>query len=242
MPFSEIQPLLFAALILSAALWYYRYEAAFRTLLGATLFMIVYCGVYTVLMYLAAGVGAPLVDYELMRLDALMGVHLPSIVKWAAEHPTLNLLLNIAYASVAVQTGLVLVFSKNPWAFVQRFVMGSLACLAVFIVWPAAGPFVSHGYPVCESQAVYLAHLEGLRSGWMHICVKNAQGLITVPSFHVIWAVFLAAAARGWVRPLAYLLNAAVIAATLTTGWHYGADVVSGLLVAVVILLLTDDK
>jgi len=68
------------------------------------------------------------------------------------------------------------------------------------------------------------------------------EGLITVPSFHVIWAVILAASARGWVRPFAWFLNAAVIAATITTGWHYGTDVVAGLLVALLVLLMETDN
>lgn len=242
MPFSEIQPLLIAALILLAALWHYRHEASFRTPLAATLFMVLYCGVYTVLMYLAAGVGAPLVDAKLMQLDAAMGIHLPSIIEWAGKHPRVSGLLEIAYASVALQTGIVLIFCKNPWIFVQRFVMGSVVCLAFFVMWPAAGPFATYGFRPTDAQAIYLTHLEGLRSGWMHICVKNAQGLITVPSFHVIWAVFLAASARGWVRPFAWALNIMVIVSAATTGWHFGIDIVAGLLVALFVLLAASDK
>ncbi|MHC4372487.1 MAG: phosphatase PAP2 family protein, partial [Planctomycetota bacterium] len=185
LPFSELQSLLVAALVLTAALWHYRHEAAFRVPLEATLILLLYGGFYSILMYVCGTFGARLIDPELMRLDAMMGIHLPSIVEWAREHYQIGRALEIAYASVALQTGLVIIFRKNPYPFLKRFILGSMACLLCFILCPAAGPFASYGYPPNEAQATYLAHLEGLRSGWMFICCRNAQGLITVPSFHV---------------------------------------------------------
>jgi hypothetical protein len=233
--------MLAAALVLGAALWHYRLYPAFETPLAATLVLLLYGGFYTVAMYAVASTGAPLVDGNLMQLDAAMGIHLPSIVEWTAAHPTLKLLLEIAYASVALQTALVIIFCKNPWTFIYQFILGSLVCLWVFFFLPAVGPFASYGYGASETQDVYMAHLFGLRNGTMHLCCRSAQGLITAPSFHTIWAVILIAASRGWVRPFAIILNLAVIAATLTTGWHYGADVVAGLLVALLVIITYKD-
>ena len=65
--------------------------------------------------------------------------------------------------------------------------------------------------------------------------------LVTFPSFHTTWAILLAYAFRGrrrWFIP-AVILNAAVIAATLTTGWHYFTDVIGGVLLAVAVIWLT---
>ena len=51
------------------------------------------------------------------------------------------------------------------------------------------------------------------------------------PSFHTVWALLLVAACPRPFKPVSAGLNAAVIVATLTTGWHYLSDVLAGVVV-----------
>ena len=68
----------------------------------------------------------------------------------------------------------------------------------------------------------------GLRSG---LSLADTEGLITFPSFHTVWALLLVAACPRPAKAFSVVLNAAVIVATLTTGWHYLADVLAGIVV-----------
>jgi membrane-associated phospholipid phosphatase len=80
---------------------------------------------------------------------------------------------------------------------------------------------------------------EGVRTA---VTWRGAEGLITFPSFHTTWALLLAWAFRGrprWFVPSA-VLNAAVIVATLTTGWHYFADVAAGAALGVAVIWWTE--
>ena len=68
------------------------------------------------------------------------------------------------------------------------------------------------------------------------ISLQQAEGLITFPSFHSTWAILLALSCwhRRWLFGLSAALNGMVLIATLTTGWHYLADVFAGIIVAAV--------
>ena len=52
---------------------------------------------------------------------------------------------------------------------------------------------------------------------------RRAAGSVTVPSFHVVFAILFTWVLRRerWLYPVAIALNAGVIAATFPVGWHY---------------------
>jgi len=64
---------------------------------------------------------------------------------------------------------------------------------------------------------------------------------IIVASAVAAWALLLVGAClhRPIVRVFIIALNTAVIAATITTGWHYVTDVVAGIVVCIIICLVT---
>ena len=90
-----------------------------------------------------------------------------------------------------------------------------------------------------------IEHLDGLRSGARTLVTwRDAEGLITFPSFHTIWAVLLVAAFYGCRRlfwPVA-LLNVLVVLSTITTGMHYFSDVIAGLMISAVVIWATKDR
>ena len=78
--------------------------------------------------------------------------------------------------------------------FVMRFMIALLITAAVFSIAPARGPFAAYGYEPNPTQQSYLEHLEGLRSGERTVVsLRDAEGLVTFPSFHTAWAILLAA-------------------------------------------------
>ena len=92
-------------------------------------------------------------------------------------------------------------------------------------------------YQLRVDQQNFLQHFHALRAGeFPVVSMSNLEGLITFPSFHTTWALLVAYAFRHyrWFFLPMVLLNLAVVVATMTTGWHYAADVLGGILTAAV--------
>lgn len=237
-------PLAIAA-ALAAAAWFYHLRKVenFVAALTALMFLTSYTACYSVMMYAGAAIGRPLIDDSLVRFDAACGIHLPHVIQWAESHPGIERALQWSYNSLLWQTPLVIVvlgFSgelKPLRQFILQFMVGTWICALFFFALPAAGPFAAYGFEMNATQARYLQHLQELREGARTVVTwRNAEGLITFPSFHTAWALLLAWAVRGrkWLLLPSVLLNGAVITATMTTGWHYFSDVLAGGAVGVV--------
>ncbi|MCA9054128.1 MAG: phosphatase PAP2 family protein [Planctomycetaceae bacterium] len=241
-PGDLINPLGVGALLAGAA-WYYRRSGAdtFVLCLTALLHVTLYTACYSVLMYAVGAVGRPFVDDWLVASDRFFGVHVPSIKAWADGHPDVRTGLQWAYNSLLWQTPLLIIvlgFSGDRLrleGFVRAFMLSTLACVVIFALWPAQGPFAAFGYSPNATQARYLEHLQGLRDGTRTVISwRGAEGLITFPSFHTCWAILLAWGSRRqrWLCVPVAILNGAVILSTLTTGWHYFTDVLGGIAAA----------
>ncbi|MEZ6061180.1 MAG: phosphatase PAP2 family protein [Planctomycetaceae bacterium] len=213
----------------------------FANLLTGFLFMVVFNLFLTILTYAGTPLNAALVDGQLIQFDAAMGIHLPSIVEFSRRHPNLQWWLSMSYASVLPSTLLAIVVLgcdrdvKRLQNFVMTFMIAGLITSVVFFVTPAEGPFAAYGYELRADQQRFLDHFRALRSQQFPVVsMSNLEGLITFPSFHTTWAVLLAFGFRHyrWLFVPMLLLNCAVAASTMTTGWHYGSDVAGGLLTA----------
>ncbi|VAX37130.1 hypothetical protein MNBD_PLANCTO02-231 [hydrothermal vent metagenome] len=195
----------------------------------------------TIMIYAGTPLNAPLIDSWLMQSDALMGISLPGIVQWAEQHPGIDSLLKIAYGSVFLQT-ISIIFLLGLLRdkiqlnrFVLQFMLSVSLISIIYFFLPAVGPFEAYGYEPSASQLRYLKDFQGFRNGSMtNISLVTFEGMVTFPSFHTTWAILLMASMwhRKWLFLPAFLLNICVIAATLTTGWHYGTDVIAGGIVA----------
>ena len=216
--------------------------APFVNLLIGFLCMVAFNVFLSILTYAGTPISAPLSDRWLMAFDSAMGIHLPSIVAWAADHPTLKTVLDLAYPSVMLSTLLALVVlgldrdRLRLQEFILQFMIAGLLTTIVFFMFPAEGPFVAYGYDLRPDQQRFLEHFHALRAGnFHHVSLDNLEGLITFPSFHTAWALLLAWGFRHdrWLCWPMLILNLLVVASTLTTGWHYGSDVAGGIVVAV---------
>src|SRR5712664_4329612 len=95
---------------------------------------------------------------------------------------------------------------------------------------PAIGPWAYYGYgafgsPAPSAEAAFLADLSASREGRFTALLAD-QGLVTIPSFHVVFAVLFTWVLRQerLVYPVVIMLKLGVIAVTFPIGWHYLAD------------------
>ena len=249
-PAAEIWPpvALTAALLGLAFVYRARGEDAFVRCLTALAQIVAFVSCYIVLMYAVTTFAWPLVDLQLAACDAWCGVNVADIRRWTEERPAIALPLRFAYDTLLYQTAAVVAIlglrgdRRRLESFVLAFMLAALVTLLLYVVTPASGPFVTYGFSPSADQARFLEHFESLRDGSRSVVgYRGAEGLITYPSFHVAWALLLAWAFRGRWRLFAAfaLLNAMVIASTVTTGWHYFTDVLAGAAVAFVAAMAT---
>ncbi|HEV3339506.1 MAG TPA: phosphatase PAP2 family protein [Pirellulales bacterium] len=250
-PAADVGPpvALVAALIALGHYYRRRGEDSFVLCLTALAQIVAFATCYVVAMYALATPTWPLVDRQLAAFDAWCGVHVPWLCRWAADHPAGGLLLRAAYDSLLYQTAAVIVLlglrnQRRPLeGFVLAFMLAALIALAIFVVMPACGPFAEYGLTPSHDQSIFLDHFLSLRDGSRQvISYRGAEGLITFPSFHVAWALVIVWALRGS-RPVfaAFaVLNALLILSTMTTGWHYFADLLGGAAVAILAIVGTN--
>lgn len=214
--------------------------------------LVAFSAVYSMLMYALATGGRPLADAMLARADALLGLSAPEVVHWVDRRPTIALAMRLAYFSLIPQTILAIVwlgFTGNRYnldKFLLRFMLAGLITAIGFYLWPAKGTYgpVYH-LPVPAYCQQCVDHFDALRSGARTLVTwRDAEGLITFPSFHTIWAVLLIAAffrCRVVFWPVA-VLNVLVVVSTVTTGMHYFSDVIAGLAVSAVVIVSTMNR
>jgi membrane-associated phospholipid phosphatase len=199
-------------------------------------------------MFIAARLPAPLSDALLARLDAAMGVEVPSVLRVMEAYPGVGRFLHFCYDTLLFLVTLAIMVPpmcgkmRAAKEFALGGVLAALICLPLFAAFQAEGPWVYHGYTPATDQDNYMRVFAAVKSReWYVLDLSYSDGLICFPSFHTILAVLAAAAlwTISYVRWPAALLAALIVISTVTTGTHYVTDVVAGLLVVVVVRALT---
>jgi uncharacterized membrane protein len=188
----------------------------------------------------------PLHDQLWRRVDEHLWVSIPKIMAFAARHPFLNWLSNFSYKWFLHPLTLCAIFlpalsGKKEAA--QRFVLanalGFVLALPCMLFLPAVGPWIGWHFSPTSLQQACQASIEALRGGSISRD-DSFGGIICFPSFHVFWALVSAHALQSFrfVRYPALIVAVLITLSTMTTGWHYGVDVIGGVLLAVISSLL----
>ena len=192
--------------------------------------------------------GYPLRDELWRNIDVHLGISVPAIMAFTVRHPYLESSLRFSYYWTLHPLMLSAIFLPSclgKRVAAQRFVLvNALAfvlALPCMLLLPAIGPWVAWHFPPNIAQRATELSIESLRRGSMST-TDSFGGIICFPSFHVFWAIVSAHA----VQPFRILRYPAIIFATLisistvTTGWHYGVDVIGGLALAAVTTLFAN--
>ena len=203
--------------------------------------------------YLAAGIGMPLADPLLARIDGLLGVNWPELIRWIDGVPLLPKLLHWAYRSFSYQLLLLpvilVVYRKCARAYemVSAYALTCLASSVVSIWTPALGTYVFYTFDFNQLRNIdvtygffFLDQFDAVRTDPSFVWrLHDSSGIVTFPSVHAAGAVLCAWAA--WdiklLRYPAAILNIGMAFSTLPEANHYFIDIVAGVVIAIVAIV-----
>jgi hypothetical protein len=235
-----------AMLLPIPAYWYEKGRAdlldSALTLLWALLIRMI----IPISVQVAARLRMPLQDSFFGRIDDHLGVSVPAIMSWASRH-WLGGMVNRSYGWVVIMLPLsvLLPVLAGKLKYAKEFLVANLISFAIgiplFALLPAIGPWRYFHFPPSPAQTTACElPLLAMRLTGTYVLGSQEAGVVCFPSFHVAWAIFFAAALWGfrWLRIPVVLVSAMVILSTMTTGWHYFADVLGGIVLAVISIVL----
>ena len=197
---------------------------------------------YALPMYLVIRTSVPLQDALLYKMDHALGIHLDPIVALVRASHLLNTLSDQVYNSLPI--ALLFALTLLPLAgkteraeqFLCAIILNFFATLFVNIFIQAIGPWMHASFTPSAHQSALEQEYHTLKSPSPFVLDPlNPGPLIALPSWHVILAVLSAASlwAIPLLRPITLLWGLGLVLSTLTTGWHYGVDVLAGLVFAI---------
>lgn len=203
--------------------------------LTAFFLMLVYAQVLMPAQYIAVALKEPLVDRQLVAIDAFFGLHVMVYAAWMLRHPGINRLFALAYYSFVPQLvavplflGLVLRDREAIWEYVFLFAACSAIAVLGVALWPAANFQYLSTFNLTHAGQQF----DGVRAGTLHVIRFNdMDGLVSVPSLHAAVGAMGIWATRRHRRLFAAIavLDTALIIATFMSGSHYVVDTATGL-------------
>ncbi|MBB4369081.1 membrane-associated phospholipid phosphatase [Bradyrhizobium sp. cir1] len=186
----------------------------------------------------------PVIDDALAESDRSLGIDLPAIISWFADHPALSKLLDVAYQSSFLQLlGLVVLLpllrrTDKLWELVFVCSLAIVTSTTISIFWPATGAFAYFDYSndilgklPLNAGTYHLAKFEYYRNAAAPVLsFASLQGVVTFPSFHCCLALMtiFAVIGTGWLFWIVASWNALVLISTLPIGGHYVIDLAGG--------------
>jgi hypothetical protein len=194
-----------------------------------------------VLTYLAAIVAWPLQDAAVSNFDHTIGFDWLVWRNAVLTRPLLHGILQLAYASLLPQIVLAIAYfpklglAERNAELVLLAMLTLLPTTLISALWPVLGPFATFA----ASEGTYLPDLLALRAGgpW-HFELAAMEGIVEMPSYHMVLAVLFTYAFRG--TGLVGLgiagLNAFMLLAIPPIGGHYLGDMIVGGAIVVLIM------
>lgn len=242
----EATILLLPALLIAPAYFHERKSWDRRDAMLMLPWTLVVAALVTQVAPTAVAHGFPLQDELWRHLDEHLWISVPAIMAFTERHPILQSLLTFTYYWMLhpmLLTAIFLPASTGRRVAAQRFILvnafGFVLALPCMLLLPAVGPWVAWHFAPNSTQHAIELNIYSLRRGVIS-SGGSFGGIICFPSFHVFWAVVSAHALQTFrvLRYPAIIVSVLVTISTVTTGWHYGVDVIAGLFLAALCTLL----
>jgi hypothetical protein len=232
--------------VFPAAIWHdrRRYQHRDASLMLPWVFSLVF--LIPILVVISARLNFPLHDASFVRMDRALGFDVPAVMHAISRWHSLDVVLNYSYSFLDwfVILAIVLPILTGQKEAAERFLLANcvafLLSLPLFTLFPAIGPWAGYHFTANQEQQFCEASIRALHGINTGKNVASGFGVVSFPSFHVIWAVLSASALQPfrWLRLAAIVLAALIVLSTVTTGWHYAVDCLGGILIAAISLNL----
>ncbi len=206
-----------------------------------------FSGVITILIYLRFPFQTPMIDPQLMQLDALLfGYDWAAFTGALAAYPVLGKALGWVYGTSLMQLFAVLFllgFLGRITDLHRVLITGILSLLiavALWWAWPSIGPSAYITLPDHVEAALGLVHgevagnrlMQMAETGNPIITPQIIMGTIAFPSYHTVMVCLAVAFVRGtWAFWPLMVLNGAMLPAILSHGGHHVSDMIGGVAV-----------
>lgn len=180
------------------------------------------------------------IDNLLVALEKRLHIDLSGLMNWTAHHPKIQSLASISYDSLPWQMTLlpffVGLFGYKPQ--LQKFyclmMISAIIGFGFYYFFPTTAPasIITNPYFTNSQYAT------GIKFAEIHQHIQPSTiegGMISLPSFHVIWAWLCCYLALCWL-PLFFILlpiNGLLTLGCVLLGWHYPVDLVGSLIVII---------
>jgi membrane-associated phospholipid phosphatase len=229
-------------LLLAACLCYcmVRPIQKFVEVCELTIWSVVLFDVLSVLVQIAGRSPRPLMDAALSAVDGHMHLKTVSVVHLVELIPGLPIFFQISYDLIlpfmlaALFVPPLMGRAIESRRYLAAVTFAAILTAILFALWPAVGPWTAQAIRPTKSQVGVTSYLLRLKSKAPVDIDERDAAIVSFPSFHVVLAI-LSATALGSFRRLrtgAWMLAALIGVSTVATGWHYGIDLVGGVLVA----------
>ena len=232
-----------AAALAALAALYRRRCRALADMSETAALWVVFTAAACTFTYLGATMNFPLRDSALARFDTEMGFDWLAWRSIVLAWPALHAALEAAYESLLLQLLLaILIFPSRNMTYraTELLLSAALAIIATTFIsalWPVLGPCALSG----GECAPYLPDLVALRtSGPWQFDLLTMQGIVQMPSYHVVLGVLLVYAFRnmGLIGWGVAGLNGFMLLAIPPIGGHYIADMMAGGVLSILCILI----
>ena len=218
-------------------------------------FTLRYCYVFSMALFLCDLFGTigfyqtpfHVIDPMLKAFDNSLGFHTDHILVFMHAHPTLNHISWKIYNTIVDQFIITLLLigllgeNKAYNRLIMHLLIAILLTAPLIFFFPSVDPAFS--YKGLLATPVQLANVKFFFQIHHFISIKKSipGGSINFPSFHVIWTLILTYSLkrRKWLFYPSCVYSFFLILTTMTTGWHYLADVLGAIAIFSVCILLT---
>ena len=178
----------------------FRDEPRIANTLGELVLLILFSNVAAILSYLVVSTNAPVIDARLAAWDESLGLDWTALFDFVQRHPTLRMVLHIAYQSTLAQIVLAVGFlgltgqAGQTREFVGALMVSSLITIAISGPFPATNALLFYRV---VTDLPWMSHFTLLRAGGLPVIDLDAmQGLISMPSYHCVMSLLLIHAMR----------------------------------------------
>ena len=181
------------------------------------------------------------IDRKIIRYSAWLPIDLLDLMNWTYAHPRIQTYLEWIYRSLTHQMTylplLVIVFRRIVIVREYYFLLlvTTLLGYVFYYFFPTTAPASILDNPHFN----VFQHATGLKFNQIHQHIQPTTlkgGMVSLPSFHVIWAWLCVHLLRPWPRIFwsMLLINLSLVASCVLLGWHYPIDVLGSVVVILI--------